>query len=93
MPAVQSAADYLNESLTLNQAGRYDESIAAARHALKIDPAMAEAWNNIAANYEAMHRWDDAIDAAQKAIVLKPGFQLAKNNLAWSISQKKLGAH
>jgi hypothetical protein len=24
---------------------------------------------------------------------LKPGFQLAKNNLAWSISQKKLGAH
>ena len=93
VPAVQSAADYLNESLTLNQAGRYDESIAAARHALKIDPAMAEAWNNIAANYEAMHRWDDAIDAAQKAIVLKPGFQLAKNNLAWSISQKKLGAH
>jgi tetratricopeptide (TPR) repeat protein len=88
---VKSAADYLNESLTLNQAGKYDESIAAARHALQIDPGMAEAWNNIAADYEAMHRWDDAIAAAQKAIALKPDFQLAKNNLAWSIAQKKMG--
>ena len=92
VPAAQSAADYLNESLTLNQAGKYDESIKAARHALALDPGMAEAWNNIAANYEAMHRWDEAIAAAEKAIALKPDFQLAKNNLAWSLSQKKLGA-
>jgi tetratricopeptide (TPR) repeat protein len=91
VPAAKSAADYLNDSLVLNQAGRYDESIAAARHALELDPKMAEAWNNIAAAAESLHRWDDAIGAAQKAIALKPGFQLAKNNLAWSISQKKLG--
>jgi tetratricopeptide (TPR) repeat protein len=91
VPSAKSAADYLNESLTLNQAGKYDDSIAAARHALRIDPAMAEAWNNIAADYEGLHRWDDAIVAAQKAIALKPGFQLAKNNLAWSIAQKKMG--
>jgi tetratricopeptide (TPR) repeat protein len=52
---------------------------------------MAEAWNNIAADYEAMRRWDDAIAAAQKAIALKPDFQLARNNLAWSVAQKKLG--
>jgi tetratricopeptide (TPR) repeat protein len=89
--AIQSAANYLNESLTLNQSGRYDESIKAARHALALDPSMAEAWNNIAADDESLHRWDAAIAAAQKAIALKPGFQLAKNNLAWSISQKKLG--
>ena len=90
-PAAKSAADYLNDSLVLNQAGRYQESIAAARHALQLDPSMAEAWNNIAADDEALHRWDDAIAAAEKAIALKPDFQLAKNNLAWSISQKKLG--
>jgi len=89
--ANHTAADYLNESLTLNQAGKYDDSIAAAHHALKIDPGMAEAWNNIAADYEAMRRWDDAIAAAQKAIALKPDFQLARNNLAWSVAQKKLG--
>jgi tetratricopeptide (TPR) repeat protein len=91
VPAVKSAAEYVNDSLVLNQAGRYDESIAAARLALQLDPNMAEAWNNIAANDEALHRWDDAIAAAQKAIALKPDFQLAKNNLVWSISQKKLG--
>ena len=86
----KTAADLLNDSLTLNQAGKIDESIAAARAALKLDPKMAEAWNNIAADYEGQNRWDEAIDAANKAIALKPDFQLAKNNLAWSLSQKQL---
>jgi uncharacterized protein (TIGR02996 family) len=84
-----NAADYLNASLRLNQAGKFEESLTAARGALKLDPKMAEAWNNIAADDEAMHRWDPAIDAAQKAIALKPDFQLAKNNLAWSLAQKQ----
>ena len=88
-----TAADFLNESLRLNQAGKYEESIVAAQQALRLDPGSAEAWNNIAANDEALHRWDSAIAAAQKAIALKPDFQLAKNNLAWSVAQKKLEAH
>ena len=85
--------DAINESLRLDQEGKYDESIAAARRALKLDPNSALAWNNIAAADEALHRWDDAIAAAQKAVALQPDFQLAKNNLAWSLSQKKLGVH
>ena len=88
-----TADGFLDESLRLNQASKYDESSAAARKALHLNPQSAEAWNNIAANNEALHRWDEAIAAAQKAIALKPDFQLAKNNLAWSLSQKKLGAH
>jgi len=56
-----------------------------------LKPDSAEAWNNIAADNEAMHRWDAAIAAAKKAIALSPDFQLAKNNLAWSISQKAAG--
>lgn len=90
-PITKTADDYLNESLTLNQAGKFEESIAAARKALQLNPKMAGAWNNIAAGNESLHRWDDAIAAAQKAIALDPNFQLAKNNLAWSLSQKKLG--
>jgi len=89
--SAKTAADFLNESLRLNQAGKYTESIAAARSALRLDPRSSEAWNNIAANDEAMHHWEEAIAAAQKAIALKPDFQLAKNNLAWSLSQKRLG--
>jgi tetratricopeptide (TPR) repeat protein len=79
---------WINESLRLNQAGEYVESIAAARKALELKPNSTEAWNNIAAGNEALHHWDEAIAAAQKAISINPGFQLAKNNLAWSISQK-----
>jgi tetratricopeptide (TPR) repeat protein len=83
--------DFINESMRLNQAGEYVESIAAAQKALRLNPRSAEAWNNIAADNAAMHRWDDAIAAAQKAIALKPDFQLARNNLAWSRSQRAAG--
>ena len=87
--APRTVADYINLSLTLNQQGRFPESIEAARRALAVDASSAEAWNNIAAGEEALHRWDDAIAAAQKAVALKPDFQLAKNNLAWALQQKE----
>ena len=92
-PGTKTAEDLLNESMQLNQAGKYDASIAAARAALVLRPGFAEAWNNIAAGYEAEQKWDQAIDAARKAIALKPDFQLAKNNLAWSLSQKEKAKH
>ena len=91
-PAANSTAeDWLTASLRANQAGAYQQSIDDARAALKLRPNFPEAYNNIAAAYEAMHKWDEAIAAAKEAIRLKPDFQLAKNNLDWSISQKKLG--
>jgi uncharacterized protein (TIGR02996 family) len=89
----ESVAALLNRSMQLNQAGRYDESIAAAKSALQLDPGSAIAWNNIAAAMEAEHRWDEAVVAAQKAVSLRPDFQLARNNLAWSIAQKKAAVH
>ncbi len=88
-PEIKTPEDLLNESMRLNQAGQYEASIAAARAALALRPNFAEAWNNIAAGYEAEQRWDRAIEAAEKAIALKPDFQLARNNLAWSLSQKQ----
>ncbi len=87
----ETAADFVNLSLRLSQEGRHEESIAAARRALALDPNSAEAWNNVAAGNEALHRWDAAIAAAQKAVALRPGFQLARNNLAWSLQQKAAG--
>ena len=87
----RSAADFVNLSLRLNQAGRFAESIGAARQALALDPNSAEAWNNIAAGEEAMGHWDGAIDAAQRALAIRPEFGLARNNLAWSLGQKAAG--
>ena len=80
-------------SLQYHQAGKYQECIDAARKALRLKPDYPEAYNNIAAAYEAMSMWDPAIEAAQQALRLKPDYQLAKNNLAWSMSQKKLPHH
>ena len=85
-----TAEDYLNLSLQYYRVGRYDDSIAASRQALKLKPDYAEAYNNIAAAYQSMSQWDAAIEAAQQALRLKPDFVLARNNLAWSLAQKKL---
>jgi uncharacterized protein (TIGR02996 family) len=90
-PPAQTADYWVNESLRLYQAAQYEQSIAAARNALKLNPGYAAAWNNIAAADASLRRWDDAIVAAQKAIALQPDFQLAKNNLAWAQSQKQAG--
>ena len=81
---------YLNLSDLYHQARRYQDSIDAAKKALRLKPDYAEAYNNIAASYEDMRQWDQAIEAAQQALRIKPDFQLAKNNLAWAQSQKKL---
>ncbi|MFT4112577.1 tetratricopeptide repeat protein [Silvibacterium sp.] len=83
---------WINRSLQLNREGRFEESIAAARAALRMNPSSAEAWNNIAAGDEALHRWDDAIDASRRALAIKPDLQIAKNNLAWSLQQKQEAA-
>lgn len=91
--AAMTADDWLNASLRDNQAGLYEKSIQDAQTALKLRPEFAEAYNNIAADYESMKNWDKAISAAEYAVRLKPDFQLAKNNLAWAQSQKKLGVH
>ena len=84
-----TADSYINLSLVEYRAGRYSESIAAAKEALRLNPKSAEAYNNIAAAYNSMGRWDDAIGAGQEAVRLNPAFQLAKNNLAWAQSQKQ----
>ncbi len=79
----------LETSLALYKQGQFDDSITAARQALKMRPGYAEAWNNIAAAYNSMSRWDEGISACQEAIRLKPDFQLARNNLAWAVDEKQ----
>lgn len=83
----------LTLSLLDHRNGRYQECIDAARQALKLRPDYAEAWNNIAAAYEAMSQWPQAVEAAREAVRLKPDFQLAKNNLAYSEAQERLTTH
>jgi tetratricopeptide (TPR) repeat protein len=80
---------YLNESLAFYQQGKFEESIHAAREALKLRPDYSEAWNNIAAAYNSEAKWDEGISAALQAVRLRPDNELAKNNLAWALQQKQ----
>lgn len=90
--ATQSSEAYLNESMTLFQAGRYAESIAAANKALALRADYADAWNNVCAAYNGMQKWDDAIAACTRAIRIKPDYALASNNLAWAFRMKAADA-
>lgn len=86
--ANRTANDFLNESLEHFRAKRFQECIAAAEKALRLNPAMAEAHNNISAAHLELKNWEEAIRAADEAIRLKPDLQLAKNNRAWAVQQK-----
>jgi tetratricopeptide (TPR) repeat protein len=79
---------YLNQSLAFYRMGRYAACIEAARKALELRPGFADAWNNIAAAYNAQSMWDEGISASEKSVQLDPHNQLAKNNLAWAKLQK-----
>ena len=79
---------FLEESESLYRAGRFQDSIQAAQHALELKPDYAEAYNNIAAASNALGDFDQGIRAAREAIRLKPDFALARNNLEWAKSRK-----
>jgi tetratricopeptide (TPR) repeat protein len=79
-----SAESYVGDSYRDFQAGRFADSVTAARAALRLRPDYALAWNNIAAAYIALNLWDDAIRAAEESIRLDPDLELARNNLAWA---------
>ena len=89
IPFKPAPESYLNASLALYQQGKFDESIQAAREALKLRPDYWEAWNNIAAAYNSESNWDEGILAGQQAVRLRPDSQLARNNLVWAIQQKQ----
>jgi tetratricopeptide (TPR) repeat protein len=87
-PSVPTADNFLNSSLTNYRAGRMQECINDAQAALKLQPGLAIAYNNIAACSNDLGRPDDAIAAATQALRLQPDFQLARNNLAVALRLK-----
>lgn len=81
--------NYLNLSLHLYRADRFEDCIRACEQALALRPDYADAWNNICSAHNAMGQWELGIRACEKALALQPDYQLAKNNLNWA--KKELG--
>jgi tetratricopeptide (TPR) repeat protein len=85
----QTPEGYLDLSLQYYRAGRFQDCVTAARHALQLRKDYSDAYNNVAACYNALGNWDEGIAAGKEAVRLQPASQLARNNLAWAISQKE----
>lgn len=76
-----TAKNYLDLSLLYYRDARFLESIEASKAAVKLDPKMYEAYNNMGSAYNLLQQYDLAILQLKKALALKPDFDLAKNNL------------
>lgn len=90
-PAVQTAAYWINESLTEYRQSQYLLAIASARHALTIHPCSAAAYNNIGASYGAMRKWKLAIMNERLALHCDPQLTIARNNLVLFLEKKTPG--
>jgi tetratricopeptide (TPR) repeat protein len=80
---------YLALSIVYFKDHRYNDSIAACREALKINPSQAEAFSNIAAAYHAMGKLDDTIAALREAVRISPDLPTAKSNLEIELEVKE----
>jgi tetratricopeptide (TPR) repeat protein len=82
--------DFVALSMRQYQAHQFRECIESAQAALKLEPGLAIAFNNMGACYGALGLLDEAIRSDAEAVRLQPDYQLAKNNLAWALDQKRL---
>jgi protein O-mannosyl-transferase len=87
--SMATAPYFLEVSALCYQSGEFEQSIEAAKEAVKLRPDYAEAYNNIAAAYRANGNWDAATEAARQALRLRPDFKMAQENLARSQMHKQ----
>jgi tetratricopeptide (TPR) repeat protein len=80
--------NYLSLSVVYFRNARYEDSIAAAREALKLHPDLPEAYFNIASVYHVMGKDDETIAALREVLRIRPDFQMAKSNLNYELAKK-----
>jgi tetratricopeptide (TPR) repeat protein len=81
-PSVQDQADARNNlAISLIDAGRLEQAVAACHQAIVLEPNFAEAHNNLAVALKKLGRLDEAITACSAAIALRPTYAEAHSNL------------
>lgn len=82
------ATGHVDLSSVLYGRGNYSAAVAEARAALRLQPDLAAAYNNLAAAFIALRDWDNAIASARAALRLNPGLRLAQQNLIRALAAK-----
>jgi hypothetical protein len=68
--------------------GRYTDAVVVARTGVALDPAVLDAWNDLALACIQLQRWDEALNAANNAVRLAPNDETANANLAELLSRR-----
>jgi Flp pilus assembly protein TadD len=71
----------------LHHAGQDEAAEAAFRRALELDPALAEAHNNLGIVLGRLGRSSEAMESFEKALSLKPDLASAMNNLGFLLHE------
>jgi tetratricopeptide (TPR) repeat protein len=79
---------WLSLSVVYFRNARYRDSIGAAREALRLNPALGEAYSNIANAYFALGDLDEAIAAFREAQRLRPNLPQVSHNLEYLLALK-----
>ena len=67
--------------------GKPAEAIHQYREAVRIDPSLAEAYNNLGVALMQIGKRDEAITCYRRALVLKPDFAKARKNLSTALNE------
>lgn len=87
----EDARVLFRRALAREALGEWEGAIADYERIVTLDPAFAEAWNNLGNVRRAVRRIDDARRAYERAIELRPEFAQAHHNLA-VLLELELGA-
>ncbi len=87
--AWRTPSSLLELSALYYEAGKFEDSVEAARAALALRPAYPEAYNNISASSRSLGKWEQAIESARNALVLRPGYKSARQNLTAAVEGQK----
>jgi hypothetical protein len=85
----QPAIAHFRRSTALTLARRLDEAATSFRDALRLDPAYANAHNNLGNVLLAQGRTEEAIHEFREVVRLQPGSDAAKKNLEAALQRAK----
>ena len=76
--------------LMLSALERYDEAIAAHRHAQELDPLAPVISSDLASSFLRAGRYDEALQEAKRLIELEPHFPMGHSSLGWAFLKKEM---
>jgi tetratricopeptide (TPR) repeat protein len=87
--AQQTAKDWFNKGLNLNDSSRYREAIKAFDNAILLDEKYAEAYYRAGWTYNELSSFDKAVEKLTKAVELKKDYAYALQELGYAYKKKQ----